>query len=184
MAKQRIIYIPHDQLNRDFGMIAEADPAVDVLVLVESQRMITGRPWHKERLFFLLSSARHFAGELQESGFEVHYIQAPTTLDGLAEAQTLVGDLPIHCTEPSSHKQFAQLTDAGLVFHQNDFFLTSRPLFMEWAEKQKSYVMENFYRAQRVRLNILMQGSEPFGGRWNYDTDNRLPPPKNYTWPQ
>ena len=183
MGNQRLLYIPHDHLNRSFGVLKDADPALDTVVFVESQRMVTERPWHKERLFFLLSSARHFARELQEAGFTTHYIQAPTTLDGLAQARNLVGDLPIHCAEPSSHRQFAQLKEAGLVFHQNDFFLTPRPLFMQWAEKQKSYVMENFYRAQRVRLNILMQGADPVGGRWNFDADNRLPPPKNYTWP-
>ncbi len=43
--------------------------------------------------------------------------------------------------------------------------------------------MENFYRKQRVRLNILMAGKDPVGGAWNFDKENRLPPPKNYTWP-
>ena len=43
--------------------------------------------------------------------------------------------------------------------------------------------MENFYRAQRVRLGILVVSGEPVGGRWNYDAENRLPPPKNYVWP-
>ncbi len=183
MAKQRILYIPHDHLNASYGVLKDANPQLDIVVLVESERMTTGRPWHKERLFFLLSSARHFVSELQESGFEVHYIQAPTTLDGLAMVRELVGELPIFCAEPSSHKQFRQLQAAGINFVPNDFFLTSRPLFMEWATKQKTYVMENFYRAQRVRLGILMQGADPVGGRWNYDADNRLPPPNNYDWP-
>ncbi|MEY3855773.1 MAG: hypothetical protein RJA45_243, partial [Actinomycetota bacterium] len=183
MAKQRILYIPHDHLNANYGVLRGANPETDAVVLVESQRMITDRPWHKERLFFLLSSARHFAKELEVAGFSVTYLQAPTTLDGLAEAKKFLGDLPIFCAEPSSHKQFAQLSAAGINFVSNDFFLTSRPLFMQWAEKQKTYVMENFYRAQRVRLGILMQGPDPVGGRWNYDADNRLPPPKNYTWP-
>jgi deoxyribodipyrimidine photolyase-related protein len=43
--------------------------------------------------------------------------------------------------------------------------------------------MENFYRAQRLRLDILVSDGKPVGGRWNFDADNRLPPPKNYTWP-
>jgi deoxyribodipyrimidine photolyase-related protein len=43
--------------------------------------------------------------------------------------------------------------------------------------------MENFYRAQRKRLNILMDGEKPVADRWNFDADNRLPPPKNYEWP-
>ena len=183
MGKSRILYIPHDHLNASFGVLRDADPAADVVALVESARMVVGRPWHKERLFFLLSSARHFAKELREAGFEVHYIQAPTTLDGLEIAKGLVGNLPVFCAEPSSHKQFQQLQEAGLNFVPNDFFLTTRPLFIQWAEKQKTYVMENFYRAQRQRLNILMQSGEPVGGRWNYDADNRQPPPKNYTWP-
>jgi deoxyribodipyrimidine photolyase-related protein len=43
--------------------------------------------------------------------------------------------------------------------------------------------MENFYRAQRVRLNVLVEGGKPTGGAWNFDKENRLPPPKNYEWP-
>jgi deoxyribodipyrimidine photolyase-related protein len=44
--------------------------------------------------------------------------------------------------------------------------------------------MENFYRAQRVRLNVLVEGGKPTGGAWNFDKENRLPPPKNYEWPK
>jgi deoxyribodipyrimidine photolyase-related protein len=44
--------------------------------------------------------------------------------------------------------------------------------------------MESFYRKQRVRLNILMDGSEPAGGAWNFDKENRLPPPKKYEGPK
>jgi deoxyribodipyrimidine photolyase-related protein len=42
--------------------------------------------------------------------------------------------------------------------------------------------MENFYRAQRKRLNILMESDQPVGGLWNFDKENRLPPPKKYEW--
>ena len=38
--------------------------------------------------------------------------------------------------------------------------------------------LENFYRRQRARLDILMEGAEPSGGQWNYDHDNRKPAPK------
>ena len=180
---KRILYVAFDQLNLNCGVLKTANPGEDAIVLVESARMTTGRPWHPERLFFLLSSARHFALELETRGLTVHYVQAATTLDGIAEAKKTFGELPVYCAEPSSHVQMRLLSEAGIQFVPNDFFLTSRALFFQWAEKQKSYVMENFYRAQRVRLNILMQGADPVGGRWNYDADNRLPPPKNYTWP-
>jgi deoxyribodipyrimidine photolyase-related protein len=46
-------------------------------------------------------------------------------------------------------------------------------------------VMEDFYRWQRRRLGYLMDGDEPAGGRWNFDADNREPPPRDgrTTWP-
>jgi deoxyribodipyrimidine photolyase-related protein len=44
--------------------------------------------------------------------------------------------------------------------------------------------MEKFYRSQRRRLGILMEGEEPVGGRWNFDTDNRQPLPRDGgSWP-
>jgi len=183
MSFRRILYIPHDHLNTEYGVLKDANPVEDLVVLVESARMTSGRPWHKERLFFLLSSARHFAKHLETLGFTVEYVQAETTIAGLNWVQERYGQLPIYCAEPSSHKQFQQLKEAGFNFVENDFFLTSRELFFQWASKQKTFVMENFYRAQRVRLNILIEKGEPVAGRWNFDADNRLPPPKNYTWP-
>jgi deoxyribodipyrimidine photolyase-related protein len=182
-APQRILYVAHDHLNRDHGVLATADKTTDIIVLVESARMTSGRPWHPERLFFLISSARHFAAELEAEGYLVRYVKAPTTIDGLKAIQTEVGELPIHSAEPSSFKQLELLRELGVHFVPNDFFLTSRPDFKLWADRQKSFVMENFYRAQRVRLGIMVENGEPDGGRWNFDADNRLPPPKNYTWP-
>ena len=183
MTLERILYIAHDHLNRSLGVLRNANPATDAVVLVESARMTSGRNWHKERLFFLISSARHFASELEAEGFTVRYIQAATTIDGLNQARGEFGELPIACAEPSSFRQYAQLHEFGASFVANDFFLTGRELFAQWAASQKTFVMENFYRAQRVRLGILVEGSKPFGDRWNYDAENRLPPPKNYQWP-
>ena len=80
---KRIIYIPFDHLNRKYGALKNANPDEDLIVLVESARMTTGRPWHKERLFFLISSARHFAETLRQEGFTVEYVKAPRTIDGL-----------------------------------------------------------------------------------------------------
>ena len=154
------------------------------MLLVESERMTKGRPWHKERLFFLISSARHFVAVLEAKGFTVLYLQAKSTPAGIEKAQAEYGKLPVLCAEPSSHTQFAQLRKLGVEFVENDFFLTPRALFTSWAENQKSFVMENFYRAQRIRLNILVEGNKPVEGRWNFDAENRLPPPKNYTWPK
>ena len=181
---KRIIYIPFDHLHRKFGALKDADPKADLIVLVESARMTTGRNWHKERLFFLISSARHFAKSLEDEGFKVEYVKAATTVSGLKIVQKNYSKLPITCAEPSSFRQFEALKAHGVIFVENDFFLTPRPLFHSWAKDQKNYLMESFYRKQRTRLNILMEGNEPVGGSWNFDKENRLPPPKKYEGPK
>ena len=61
----RIVYVPFDHLNRGYGALKNADPKTDVIAMVESARMTTGREWHLMRLFFLISSARHFVESLR-----------------------------------------------------------------------------------------------------------------------
>ena len=180
----RIIYVPFDHLHREYGALKNADPANDVVAMVESARMTSGRQWHPIRLHFLISSARHFAQSLRQEGFTVHYENAATTIDGLRKIKEQYSDVPIVCAEPSSFKQYEALKEFGVSFVANDLFLTSRIDFAAWAGGQKSFLMENFYRAQRVRLNVLVEGGKPTGGAWNFDKENRLPPPKNYEWPK
>jgi len=180
---KRIIYIPFDHLHRKFGALKDADPTTDLIAFVESARMTMGRNWHKERLFFLIASARHFAASLEEEGFAVEYVKAATTIDGLKTIAKKHKVTEIICAEPSSFRQYEQLKEHGVSFVDNDFFLTPRDLFTQWASEQKTYLMENFYRKQRTRLNILMEGKDPVGGAWNFDKENRLPPPKKYEGP-
>jgi deoxyribodipyrimidine photolyase-related protein len=179
---KRIIYIPFDHLNIKYGALKNSDPKDDLVVLVESKRMVTGA-WNKTRLYFLISAARHFATELEDAGYQVVYEKAATTTDGLKLVKSKYPKLPIICACPSSHLQSKQLREFGVEFVENDFFLTSRDLFKSWADNQKSFLMENFYRAQRGRLGILVKDGKPVGGKWNFDKENRLPPPKNYKYP-
>ena len=66
----------------------------------------------------------------------------------------------------------------------NTFFITDYREFGEWAEGRKRIRMEDFYRRQRIDLDVLMDGDEPAGGAWNFDHENREPPPKDgRAWP-
>jgi len=180
---KRIIYVGFDQLNSKYGALKAADPKSDLIVLVESARMVTGSNWNKVRLYFLISSARHFAQELTESGFKVVYQKAATTVDGLKRVRADHGDLPIIAATPNSFRLSKALSDFGVTFIENDFFLTPKESFNTWAQSQKSYLMENFYRGQRLRLNILVEDGKPVGGAWNFDKENRSSLPKGYKFP-
>lgn len=180
----KAVLLLNDHLNRQYGALKSATPKSHQILFIESERMLTTRQWHIQRLFFLMSARDHFLKELQEEGFKVTFLRSENTEAGINEFRKKNPGVEIEVTEPSSHQQYEQLLDLGLTFITNDFFLTSRALFAQWAESQKSLVMENFYRAQRARLNILMEAGKPVGGQWNYDAENRLPPPKGgHRWP-
>jgi deoxyribodipyrimidine photolyase-related protein len=57
-------------------------------------------------------------------------------------------------------------------------FVTSPQEFVAWARGRGHLRLEDFYRHARQRHDVLMDGAEPAGGRWNLDTDNRRPPPR------
>ncbi len=66
----------------------------------------------------------------------------------------------------------------GVTLVHTPYTATSREEFLEWAGDRKRLLMEDFYRSQRLRHDLLMEGGDPVGGRWNLDHDNREPAPR------
>jgi deoxyribodipyrimidine photolyase-related protein len=86
--------------------------------------------------------------------------------------------------EPASRDGKVMLEANGVELSRSDQFLCHPEEFAAWAKGRKQLKMEDFYRWQRRRLGYLMDGDEPAGGRWNFDHDNRQPPPKGTSeWP-
>ena len=176
-------YVAFDQLHADYGVLHDAEPNHDIVVMVESEQLLSAAPWHPERLYFYRSSARHFARELAERAFTVRFHRARSTMTGLAEVTADYPGTPLIAAEQSSRRQHERLTPLVTEWRANDFFMTPRDVFATWAASQKSPVMENFYRGQRTRVGVLMDGDAPLGGAWNFDKENRQFPPKRYEFP-
>jgi deoxyribodipyrimidine photolyase-related protein len=71
----------------------------------------------------------------------------------------------------------------GIV--RSNQFLCHYEEFAAWAQGRRRLRNEDFYRWQRRRLGYLMDGDEPAGGRWNFDVENRKPPPADQRpWPE
>nr|MCH9708166.1 cryptochrome/photolyase family protein [Actinomycetes bacterium] len=90
---------------------------------------------------------------------------------------------PVLVHEPTSHaaeKFVHRLYEQGFVADilPTPTFALSRRDFHDWAGDRTRFRMEDFYRSQRRRFDVLMNGDDPVGNRWNYDEDNREPPPK------
>ncbi|SDM34647.1 cryptochrome/photolyase family protein [Allokutzneria albata] len=145
------------------------------VVLIEAESALRRRPYHRQKLHLVLSGMRHLAAEL---GDRARLLRAPTYRAALAEYGR-----PVAVHEPGSHAAedlVLALERDGLVAEvlPTPGFALSRKDFADWAQGRERFVLEEFYRDQRRRFQVLVDAGEPLGGRWNYDADNREPPPK------
>ncbi|RZV42248.1 MAG: cryptochrome/photolyase family protein, partial [Acidimicrobiales bacterium] len=179
------IWILGDQLNRNSGALADRNPGDCRVLLVTSESKIGAKRWHRQRLHLVLSAMAHFAAELRAEGFEVDHRRAPTLTGGLRAHLAEYDVDQVIAMEPMSWDGRAMLVDAGVELVPNDQFLCHYEDFAGWADGRKNFKLEDFYRWQRARLDVLIEpDGQPTGGRWNFDHDNREPPPKDgRTWP-
>ncbi len=188
MAGSPTVWVLGDQLDRTGGALGRYGPGECRVLLVESQALIGSKRWHRQRLHLVLSAMAHFAAELRDKGYEVDHRTASTLAEGLHDHVAEFGAEQIVASEPMSWdaRELLERLDVELV--RSDRFLCHYDDFAEWASGRKQLKMEDFYRWQRTRLDVLMDvgadGPEPAGAQWNHDHDNREPPPKDgRTWP-
>lgn len=176
-----------DQLTRQVGPLADADPADTRVLMVESREILFGAPHHAQKLVLVLSAMRHFAAELREAGFDVDYRQHDDpAADSFASAVTDhldgVGARELVLMTPNDHGVAEPIADAAEAagvparLAPNALWATDEALYDRWAKGRTSLRMEGFYREVRRATGILMEDGEPAGGRFNFDADNREPP--------
>jgi deoxyribodipyrimidine photolyase-related protein len=144
------------------------------VLLVESRAVFGRRRFHRAKAHLVLSALRHRAREL---GDQVTYLAVDTYEEALRQVD---GSLSV--VQPTSHAADRFVRDRGIeVVPEGRGFATTREDFAGWVEGRRRLLLEDFYRWQRVRFGLLMDGDEPAGGRWNLDHDNREPPPRTPT---
>ena len=145
------------------------------VLLVEATSALGRGGYHRQKLHLILSALRHAHRDL---GDRATLLRA----DNYTEALRQFGR-PVLVHQPTSHeaeKFVHRLHSQGLVAEvlPTTTFALSRNDFQDWAGERTRFRLEDFYRAQRRRFEVLMDGGEPVGGRWNYDPENRESPPK------
>ena len=173
-----------DQLNHNHSWFQNPQKGVHYLMM-EMRQETDYVTHHIQKVCAFFLAMRRFAGFLENQGFQVHYLK----LDDPGNAQALEENLD-HLLKNLNCRRFEwQLPDEWRLdqqlqefFNSRDLaggpvdsvhFLTTRDELEAFFAGKKQYLMENFYRSLRRRENILMEGKDPVGGRWNYDAENR-----------
>jgi deoxyribodipyrimidine photolyase-related protein len=188
---RRLIVILGDQLSPRIAALRGADRSRDVVLLAEVRDEATYVRHHKKKIAFVFSAMRHFARELEEDGWTVEYVQ----FDHDDNRGSIAGEIEralsrldfgsVVVTEPGEWRLSRALEaldkclPVSIRVLDDDRFLCSTKEFSEWAEGRKQLRMEHFYRKMRRKTGLLMDGDEPAGGRWNYDSENRKPARKD-----
>ena len=80
----------------------------------------------------------------------------------------------------------ATLTGAGVERERMESpgFLTTRDELAQDFRRRRQPRMHHFYERQRRRLDMLVDGDQPVGGRWSFDTENRKKLPEGRRGPR
>ncbi|MCA9216810.1 MAG: cryptochrome/photolyase family protein [Planctomycetales bacterium] len=182
---RNLVIVLGDQLNHDSAAFDNFDSKKDAVWMAEVAEESTHVWSHKARIVMFLASMRHFRDGLIRQKIQVYYRELDdrgNTGDFAHELSGIVNQLNPKClvlVEPGEWrvKEIFLTTAAALNIEldvrPDRHFLCTPNEFANHAKGRKQLRLEFFYREQRRKYDILMDGEEPEGGKWNYDTTNR-----------
>lgn len=150
-----------DQLGPHFDLGGEK-----LLPIVKSQ--FKKRRYHRQKAHLILYALRARAKDSGVQAIELDSYRDLASLDSRVSK----------AVNPTSYPMRKLVDSLGIEVLPSRGFCSSDADWLEYSGSAKRLRLEDFYRKQRQRLNLLMDGGEPAGGRWNFDEENRLPPPK------
>ena len=171
-----------DQLNASHSWYREQDDGVLYLIAELHQEASYVRH-HVQKVCAFFAAIESFANALSAAGHQVKHL----TLDDTAEFADLNTLIAAICAEqgieqfeyqqPDEYRLAEQLQNIDLgipvTCWESEHFLLTHDELASYIKVGKHNRMESFYRKLRKRFDILMDGAEPLGERWNFDGENR-----------
>jgi len=180
-----------DQLNENHSWFQKVDENV-VYVLMEVASETDYVTHHIQKVIGFFAAMRNFSKKLESEGHTVVYIY----LNDLTNQQTFAGNLGQLITEnnfstfeyqePDEYRldqllqNFCATLSISFEMFDSEHFLSERSFLKEFFRGKKTFLMESFYRQMRKTHQILMEDTNPVGGKWNFDSDNRKKIPPNH----
>lgn len=185
-----------DQLNRQHSWFNHVNDD-HIYVMFEMRQETDYVRQHIQKVIGFFSAMRHFKYSLKSSGHKIIYYRIndeKNTQQLVDNLKQLIEEYKIEVFEyllPDEYRLDKQLREfcSGLDIKttscDTEHFYSSRNELQLFFKDNKQLLMERFYRYMRKKHNVLMEGGQPLGGRWNYDKSNRkkwkgeptIPPP-------
>jgi deoxyribodipyrimidine photolyase-related protein len=186
MQKRTLRLILGDQLNHQHSWYQQKDENV-FYVMMEIRQETDYVNHHIQKIIAFFTAMRAFAEDLRSQGHQVIYLKLDderNTQSLTSNLDNLIQELDIETFEyqqPDEYRLSEQLKDfAKKTGCDTEHFMILPSEFSDFFKGKKTFLMENFYRMMRKKYGILMDGSEPLTGQWNYDADNRKKLPNSH----
>ena len=144
--------------------------------------------FHKQKLWLHRASMKNYASWLENKGFEVSYEEHSINTDVLLKLlKKLKSEKNLNIITCETHdyelnqrlNNHVRQLSLELDVLPSPMFLNCNEENSKYRDGKKRWFMADFYKFQRKRLNLLMDGDQPLGGKWSYDEDNRKKIPKD-----
>ena len=165
----------------------EDNPAVirgQQVYLVEEHLFFKQYQFHKKKIAFQRAAMQFYTSYLERKGVKVNYIDSGNELSDVRKLIVHLkskGVEEIHVTEVNDDwlgRRICAAADENNVAvrkHESPMFLNSKNDLEEYFRGRKQLRQTEFYIRERKRSGILIDDQDkPLGGKWTYDTENRL----------
>ena len=155
------------------------------IYLVEEFLFFSQYKFHKAKLAYHRASMKFYHDYLLSKGHDICYIDCTSPLHDIR-------NLLKHFSQENIRKiHFCEVVDDWLwkrilesdiekEIYQTPMFLNAEQELKDYFSSKKRMFQTDFYIAQRKKFNILLDtNSEPLGGKWTFDTENRKKYPKD-----
>ena len=155
--------------------------------LIEDHRYFTDFKYHKLKLAYHRATMKSYYDYLLSEKINVKYIDFIDVEKSYKELNKSKKKIYTYdCGDKVLEKRLKKIVP-NIIINQSLNFLVDEELIKKNLQKfynGKKYNHQNFYKWQRIRLNILVNSDEsPVGGRWSFDSENRKKLPKNVKIP-
>ena len=156
------------------------------IFLIEDPRFFTDFKYHKLKLCYHRATMKSYFDYLIEKNINVNYIEFKEVNNFYNK--NLNEDIETYeLCDNTLKKKLTKKFDKIKIIDTLNFTLNLELINNNLKEfyNGKSYNHQNFYKWQRIRLNILIdKDKNPTGGRWSFDTENRKKLPKDIKIPE
>ena len=170
------VFVAYDQLTDQLEPLSSIPVKELGIILVETTWKPAQRPYHKQKLGWILANQRHFALEQAKRGALVRYVFGDRDYGEIIREQAQdVGRLKVmRPAEWELRRLLKPLVDEGLLeMVPHGGWLTTSAQFQESQSGDPPWRMDSFYRLIRRQNGILMEDGKPLGGQFSLDEENR-----------